>query len=56
MYKGVWDPRYDQNHSPPFYPGYVVDTGEPTGTPTVRAQTNSPTILSYKRIYYGSAE
>lgn len=56
MYKGVWDPRYDQNHSPPFYPGYVVDTGEPTGAPTVRAQTNSPTVLSYKRIYYGSAE
>jgi type IV pilus assembly PilX-like protein len=55
-YKGVWDARYDQNQSPPFYPGYVVDTGGPTGTPTVKAQTNSPMVLSYKRLYYGSAQ
>jgi hypothetical protein len=53
MYKGKWDPRYDQGQSPPFYPGYVVDTGGPTGAPTVKAQTNSPVVLSYKRVYYG---
>jgi hypothetical protein len=53
-YKGRWDARYDQGQSPPFYPGYVVDTGGPTGTPTVKAQTNSPMVLSYKRVYYGS--
>jgi hypothetical protein len=56
FYKGVWDTRYDQNQSPPFYPGYVVDTGGPTGSPTVQAQTNHPMVLSYKRLYYGSAE
>ncbi|HEX8091164.1 MAG TPA: PilX N-terminal domain-containing pilus assembly protein [Blastocatellia bacterium] len=55
-YKGKWDPRYDNGQSPPFYPGYVVDTGGPTGVPTVKAQTNSPLILSYKRIYYGAAQ
>ncbi|MEK6409893.1 MAG: PilX N-terminal domain-containing pilus assembly protein [Acidobacteriota bacterium] len=55
-YKGKWDPRYDQGQSPPFYPGYVVDTGGPTGAPTVKAQTNSPVVLSYKRIYYGRAQ
>ena len=54
MYKGKWDPRYDQGQSPPFYPGYVVDSGGPTGGPTVKAQTNSPVVLSYKRIYYGA--
>jgi hypothetical protein len=53
MYKGMWDPRYDQGQSPPFYPGYVVDTGGPTGAPIVKAQTNSPVVLSYKRTYYG---
>jgi len=53
MYKGKWDPRYDQGQSPPFYPGYVVDSGGPTGGPTVKAQTNSPVVLSYKRVYYG---
>lgn len=56
FYKGVWDARYDQNQSPPFYPGYVVDTGGPTGVPTVQAQTNHPMVLSYKRVYYGSVE
>ncbi|HXG92008.1 MAG TPA: PilX N-terminal domain-containing pilus assembly protein [Blastocatellia bacterium] len=55
-YKGIWDPRYDQGQSPPFYPGYVVDTGGPTGTPVVKAQTNVPVVLSYKRIYYGSQD
>jgi hypothetical protein len=54
FYKGLWDTRYDQNQSPPFYPGYVVDTGGPTGAPTVQAQTNHPMVLSYKRLYYGS--
>jgi len=53
-YKGTWDPRYDQGQSPPFYPGYVVNAGGPTGPPTVKAQTNFPLVLSYKRIYYGS--
>ena len=56
MYKGKWDPRYDNGQSPPFYPGYVVDSGGPTGAPSVKAQTNSPVVLSYKRIYYGRAE
>ncbi|HWO00521.1 MAG TPA: PilX N-terminal domain-containing pilus assembly protein [Blastocatellia bacterium] len=55
MYKGKWDSRYDRGQSPPFYPGYVVDSGGPTGEPTVKAQTNSPQVLSYKRVYYGSA-
>jgi hypothetical protein len=55
-YKGIWDPRYDQGQSPPFYPGYVVDSGEPTGTPKVTAQANSPMVISYKRIYYGTAD
>ncbi|HLG16746.1 MAG TPA: PilX N-terminal domain-containing pilus assembly protein [Blastocatellia bacterium] len=54
LYKGVWDPRYDAHQSPPFYPGYVVESGGPTGTPVVKAQTNSPMVLSYKRIYHGS--
>jgi hypothetical protein len=56
QYKGVWDPRYDRDFSPPFYPGYIVDTGGPLGPPTVKAQTNFPTVLSYKRLYYGSAQ
>jgi hypothetical protein len=56
LYKGKWDPRYDNGQSPPFYPGYVVDTGGPTGAPTVKAQTNSPQILSYKRMYYGASQ
>ena len=56
MYKGKWDPRYDNGQSPPFYPGYVVDSGGPTGGPSVKAQTNSPMVLSYKRVYYGRAE
>lgn len=55
LYKGKWDPRYDQGQSPPFYPGYAVETGGPTGPPTVKAQANSPVVLSYKRIYYGTA-
>ena len=55
MYKGKWDSRYDRGQSPPFYPGYVVDSGGPTGEPTVKAQTNSPQVLSYKRVYFGSA-
>jgi type IV pilus assembly PilX-like protein len=56
LYRGRWDPRYDQGQSPPFYPGYVVDSGGPTGAPTVKAQTNSPMVLSYKRIYYGRGQ
>lgn len=56
LYKGKWDPRYDNGQSPPFYPGYVVDTGGPTGEPTVKAQTNSPVVLSYKRMYYGASQ
>jgi len=56
MYKGVWDPRYDQGQSPPFYPGYVVDDGGPIGNPTVSAFANNPQVLSYKRIYYGASE
>jgi hypothetical protein len=55
-YKGRWDPRYDNGQSPPFYPGYVVDSGGPTGAPTVKAQANMPVVLSYKRIYYGTAQ
>jgi hypothetical protein len=55
MYKGKWDSRYDNGQSPPFYPGYVVDTGGPTGAPTVKAQANSPVVLSYKRVYYGAS-
>jgi len=55
-YKGVWDGRYDKNQAPPFYPGYVVDTGLPTGVPTVKAQSNFPTVTAYKRIYYGGAQ
>lgn len=53
-YKGVWDPRYDQGQSPPFYPGYVVDAGGPAGPPTVDTLTNSPQTLSRKRVYYGA--
>jgi len=56
LYKGKWDARYDQGQSPPFYPGYAVVTGGPTGPPVVKAQANSPVVLSYKRIYYGSIE
>ena len=54
MYKGKWDARYDNGQSPPFYPGYVVDTGGPTGLPTVQAQTNFPMVVSLKRVYYGT--
>ncbi|MBI3651146.1 MAG: hypothetical protein HY231_08885 [Acidobacteria bacterium] len=53
-YKGKWDARYDRNQSPPFYPGYIVDTGGPTGVPIVKAQTNFPLVTSYKRVYYGT--
>lgn len=56
LYKGKWDARYDNGQSPPFYPGYVVDTGGPTGEPTVKSQTNSPVVLSYKRMYYGAGQ
>ena len=56
LYKGKWDARYDNGQSPPFYPGYVVDTGGPTGAPTVKSQTNSPVVLSYKRMYYGAGQ
>ena len=55
-YRGKWDPRYDHGQAPPFYPGYVVDDGGPTGPPTVKAQTNFPLVLSYKRIYYGQTQ
>ena len=54
-YQGFWDPRYDTTQfSPPFYPGYVVDMGTPTDTPVISVQSNKPTVLSYKRIYYGT--
>ena len=56
MYRGKWDPRYDQGQSPPFYPGYVVDSGGPTGGPSVKAQTSTPMVLSYKRVYYGKVD
>jgi len=56
MYKGKWDARYDNGQSPPFYPGYVVDTGGPTGSPTVKTQTNYPMVVSLKRIYYGTVK
>jgi hypothetical protein len=56
MYKGRWDPRYDNGQSPPFYPGYVVDSGGPTGEPSVKAQANQPVVLSLKRIYYGTVK
>jgi hypothetical protein len=56
MYKGKWDARYDNGQSPPFYPGYVVDTGGPTGAPTVKAQANYPMVVSLKRIYYGTVQ
>jgi hypothetical protein len=56
LYKGKWDARYDSGQSPPFYPGYVVQTGGPSGAPTVKAQTNSPVVLSYKRMYYGAGQ
>lgn len=52
-YQGLWDGRYDHNQSPPFYPGYLVNMGAPTGTPVVTLQKSSPTVLSYKRVYYG---
>jgi hypothetical protein len=55
-YKGTWDPRYDNNQAPPFYPGYVVNTGGPSGPPTVSAQANNPVVLSYTRKYYGAAQ
>jgi hypothetical protein len=34
----------------------VVDTGGPTGHPTVKAQTNYPMVVSLKRIYYGTVQ
>ena len=55
MYKGKWDARYDNGEAPPFYPGYVVEDGGPTGPPTVKAQANAPIVTSYRRVYYGSA-
>jgi hypothetical protein len=55
-YKGKWDARYDRNQSPPFYPGYIVDSGGPTGVPVVKAQTNYPLVTSYRRVYYGSVQ
>ena len=55
-YKGVWDGRYDAGQSPPWYPGYIVDGGDITGGSQVKAQTNSPVVLSYRRIYYGAVK
>ena len=52
-YQGVWDGRYDQSKAPPFYPGYVVDTRNPNGVAEVKVAKNEPTVLSYKRVYYG---
>jgi hypothetical protein len=54
MYRGLWDARYDQNQSPPFYPGYVVDLGGPNGVASVKVQMSHPLTLSYKRVYYGA--
>jgi hypothetical protein len=56
MSKIMWDSRYDTGQSPPFYPGYVVSSGGPTGAPVVQAQANYPMVVSYKRIYYGAAK
>ncbi|HKV38605.1 MAG TPA: hypothetical protein VJX67_05290, partial [Blastocatellia bacterium] len=53
-YQGFWDSRYDHNQAPPFYPGYLVNLGAPTGVPVVKVQKSNPTVLSYKRIYYGT--
>jgi hypothetical protein len=53
-YQGVWDARYDRNIGPPFYPGYVVDLGDPEGEASVKTVMNAHQILSYRRIYYGS--
>ncbi|HEY9231634.1 MAG TPA: hypothetical protein VIS78_05790, partial [Blastocatellia bacterium] len=55
MYKGSWDGRYENGQSPPFYPGYLVDDGGPTGPPAVTAQANAPQVTSYRRVYYGGA-
>lgn len=52
-YQGVWDARYDQSKAPPFYPGYVVDTRDPNGIAEIKVAKNEPTVLSYKRVYYG---
>jgi hypothetical protein len=54
MYRGLWDARYDRNQSPPFYPGYVVDLGGPSGVATVKVQMSHPLTLAYKRVYYGA--
>jgi hypothetical protein len=53
-YKGVWDGRFDSGHSPAWYPGYIVEATDVSGGSQVKAQTNSPVVLSYKRIYYGT--
>lgn len=53
-YKGVWDARYDKNFAPAWYPGYFVDTLNPEGGSQVTIRSNTPMVLSYKRVYYGS--
>ena len=53
-YTGLWDPRYDKHQAPPFYPGYMVNLGTPTGVPIVKVQKSNPQVQSYKRLYYGT--
>jgi hypothetical protein len=53
-YKGVWDSRYDKNFSPAWYPGYYVDTLNPEAGSQVTVRSNTPMVVSYKRVYYGS--
>ena len=55
-YKGVWDGRYDGGQSPPWYPGYIVEATDIGGGSQVKAQSNSPVVLSYRRIYYGAVK
>jgi hypothetical protein len=55
-YKGVWDARYDANFSPAWYPGYFAEPVDITGGAQVTVRSNTPVVLSYKRVYYGSQE
>lgn len=53
-YKGVWDPRLGDNLAPYVYPGYYTKDLNPEGGSQVTVRSNSPLVLSYKRVYYGS--
>lgn len=53
-YKGVWDPRLSDNLAPFVYPGYYTKELNPEGGAQVTVRSNSPVVLSYKRVYYGS--